>query len=170
MDELASSKRLTVRAVAMIATAVGAVAVGAFAIGALAIGRLAIRRIVIDNAELKNLKIEDLTVTRLRAAEVTITDSLEVPATRISSARLRYELRGRKGRRKSLRVRAQIIPCRDGHRRLQGRAYTTLSRRKYPMEREYPKKFCLGDLSSPPAVRVCASDLLVGKHLHRLVL
>ena len=81
MTELGSSKRLTVRAVAMIATAVGAVAVGAFAIGALAIGRLAIRRIVIDSAQLKHFKIEDLTVTRLRAAEVTITDSLEAPAT-----------------------------------------------------------------------------------------
>jgi hypothetical protein len=81
VTELASSKRLTVRAVAMMATAVGAVAVGAFAIGALAIGRLAIRRIVIDSAQLKGLKIEDLTVTRLRAAEVNITDSLETPPT-----------------------------------------------------------------------------------------
>jgi hypothetical protein len=53
----------------------------AFAIGALAIGRLAIRRIVIDSAQLKDLKIEDLTVTHLRAAEVTITGSLETPAT-----------------------------------------------------------------------------------------
>ncbi len=79
MKELGRSQGPTARAVAMIATAVGAVAVGAFAIGALAIGRLAIRRIVIDSAELKNLRIEDLTVIRLRAAEVVITDSLEVP-------------------------------------------------------------------------------------------
>jgi hypothetical protein len=62
----------------MIGTAIGAVAVGAFAIGALAIGRLAIR-VVIDCAKLKSLEIQDLTVTRLRAAEVTVSDSLNLP-------------------------------------------------------------------------------------------
>jgi hypothetical protein len=59
----------------------GAVAVGAFAIGALAVGRLAVRRLEVEKARLKSLNIEDLTVTRLHAAEVTVSDSLKLPGT-----------------------------------------------------------------------------------------
>jgi hypothetical protein len=47
----------------------------------LAIGRLAIRRVVIDSAKLKSLEIEELTVRRLQAAEVTVSDSLEIPGS-----------------------------------------------------------------------------------------
>jgi hypothetical protein len=79
MKDLHSSKNLGFSGVAMIATAIGAVAVGAFAIGALAIRRLAIGRVVIDSAEFKSPKIQDLTVTRLRAAEVNVSDSLNLP-------------------------------------------------------------------------------------------
>jgi hypothetical protein len=79
MKDQHSSQNPNFRGVAMIATAIGAVAVGAFAIGALAIGRLAIRRIVIDSAKLKSLEIQDLTVTRLRAADVTVSGSLNLP-------------------------------------------------------------------------------------------
>ncbi len=66
-------------ALAMIATGIGAIAVGAFAIGALAIGRSAIRRVQIENAKLKSLGIGDLTVSRFRAREVIVSDSLELP-------------------------------------------------------------------------------------------
>ena len=79
MKEPRSSKSLGFRGLAMTATAIGAVAVGAFAIGALAIPRLAIRRVVVDSAKFKSLEIEELTVTRLRAAEVTVSDSLKLP-------------------------------------------------------------------------------------------
>jgi hypothetical protein len=37
---------------------------------------------VIDKAELKSLKIEELTVTRLRASDVTVTDTLKLPEVR----------------------------------------------------------------------------------------
>jgi len=84
MKERHNSQSLGFRVVAMIATAIGAVAVGAFAIGALAIGRLAIRRVVIDNAKFKTLEIEDLTVKRLHAGEVTVSDSLDLPATGVA--------------------------------------------------------------------------------------
>jgi len=63
----------------LIAIAVGAAAVGAMAIGALIIGRLSIRRVRIDRADLKSLAIDDLTVTRLRAREVTVIESIELP-------------------------------------------------------------------------------------------
>ena len=94
MAELQSSKSLGFHGVAMIATAIGAVAVGAFAIGALAIGRLAIRRVRIDGAEFKSLEIQELTVKRLRAAEVTVSDSLTLPenAAAASSRRERGPL------------------------------------------------------------------------------
>jgi len=78
MKEIRSSKSLGSRG-AMIATAIGAVAVGAFAIGAFAIGRLASRRVLVESAKLKFLEIGDLAVTRLRAAEVTVSDSLKLP-------------------------------------------------------------------------------------------
>ncbi len=81
MKDLTSSRHVHYRGVAPIATAIGAVAVGAFAIGALAIGRLAIRRIAVESAKFKSLEILDLTVRRLRAAEVTVSDSLKLPAT-----------------------------------------------------------------------------------------
>jgi hypothetical protein len=68
--------------VALIATAIGAAAVGGFAIGALAIGRFAIRRVLVESAQFKSLEIEDLTVTQLRAAEVTVSDSLKLPRNR----------------------------------------------------------------------------------------
>jgi hypothetical protein len=70
---------MSFRGVAMIGTAIGAIAAGAFAIGALTVGRFAIRRLVVGRAELKNLVVEDLTVTRIRAAEVIVSDSLELP-------------------------------------------------------------------------------------------
>jgi hypothetical protein len=40
---------------------------------------LAIRRVVVESAKLKSLEIQDLTVTRLHAAEVTVSDSLKLP-------------------------------------------------------------------------------------------
>ncbi len=79
MKVIGNSKPLGFRGVAMIATSVGAIAVGAFAIGALAIGRLAVRRVVVENAKFKSIEIDDLIVKRIRAAEVTVSDSLEVP-------------------------------------------------------------------------------------------
>jgi hypothetical protein len=79
MKDQRSFAPLSFPAVATIATAMGAVAVGAFAIGALAVGRLAIRRLEVEKAYLKSVEIEDLTVTRLHAAEVTVSDSLKLP-------------------------------------------------------------------------------------------
>lgn len=79
MKERNSSKAIAFRGVAMTATAIGAVAVGAFAIGALAIGRLAIRRLLVERVKFKSLEIEELTVTRLRAGEVTVSESLKLP-------------------------------------------------------------------------------------------
>jgi hypothetical protein len=79
MKDPRNSQTQGFRGAAIIATAIGAVAVGAFAIGAFAIGRLAIRRVLIESAEFKSLKIQDLTVARLRAAEVTVSDSLQLP-------------------------------------------------------------------------------------------
>src|SRR5262249_47026861 len=81
MRDLISSKRSRVPGVAVIATAFGAVAVGAFAIGALAIGRLAVRRIMVESAKLKSLEIQDLTVTKLHAAEVSVSHSLKLPGS-----------------------------------------------------------------------------------------
>jgi hypothetical protein len=40
---------------------------------------LAIRRVVVGSVEFKSLKIQDLTVKRLRASEVIVSDSLELP-------------------------------------------------------------------------------------------
>jgi hypothetical protein len=85
MKDQHGSESANLRGVALIASASRAVAVGAFAIGALAIGRLAIRRVVIDSAKLKSLEIQDLTVTRLRAAEVTVSASLKLPESDVSS-------------------------------------------------------------------------------------
>jgi hypothetical protein len=75
--------RLRYRDLALMAAAAGAVAVGAIAIGALAIGRLAIRNAVVGSAKFKSLKIEDLTVARLRAGEVTVSGSLNLPAANV---------------------------------------------------------------------------------------
>ncbi len=75
-------RKVALKAAAAGAFAAGAVAVGAFAIGALAIGRLAIRRIVAGKVEFKSVKIQELTVARLRAGEVTVSDSLKLPVTR----------------------------------------------------------------------------------------
>src|SRR5215471_16698858 len=83
MKELNRSKRPGFRAVAMMATAIGAVAVGAFAIGALAIGRLAIRRLLVERVKFKSVEIDELSVTRLRAAEVIVSDSLELPGSQV---------------------------------------------------------------------------------------
>ena len=80
-----SSKSLSFRWVAIMATAIGAGAVGAFAIGALAIGRLKIRRVLIDRAEIKSLEIQDLTVRLLRAADVNVSDSLNLPGGNFNS-------------------------------------------------------------------------------------
>ena len=43
------------------------------------LSRLAIRRVLIESAEFKSLEIQPLTVTRLRAAEITASDSLKPP-------------------------------------------------------------------------------------------
>jgi hypothetical protein len=51
------------------------------AAGALTIRHLAIRRASTENAELESLELQDLTVTRLRAAEVTVSDSLKLRGT-----------------------------------------------------------------------------------------
>jgi hypothetical protein len=74
MKDSRSPRSLDLRGVAMIATAIGAVGVGAFAIG-----RLVIRRLSVENAKFKPLDINDLTVTRLHAAEVTVSHSLDLP-------------------------------------------------------------------------------------------
>ena len=90
---------------ARIATAIGAVAVDAFAIGAMAIGRLVIRRLSVENAALKSLAIEDLSVTPLRAAEVTVSQSLTLPGpTPIAGRRhSRYgSIRSQIGRRRTI--------------------------------------------------------------------
>lgn len=76
MKEIGNSKSLSFRGVAMIATAIGAVA-----IGALDIGRLAIRRVEIENAKFKSLEIDDLIVKRIHSFDVTVSDSLKVPAS-----------------------------------------------------------------------------------------
>jgi len=47
----------------------------------LAIRRLGIRGVFIESAKLKSFELEDVTVT-LRAAEVTVTDSLRLPEDR----------------------------------------------------------------------------------------
>src|SRR5208283_130030 len=69
--------------VALIGLAIGAVAVGGFAVGAFVIGRLVIRRVSIESAKFKSLQIQDLTVTRLRAAELVVSDSLKLPESSI---------------------------------------------------------------------------------------
>ena len=84
MHDLHEIKPLRLRGVAIIAAtigavAIGAVAIGAVAIGAFAIGRLTIGRIAVKNAEFDSLKIRDLTVTRLHVAEITGSDSLQLP-------------------------------------------------------------------------------------------
>ena len=56
----------------------GAFAISALAIGALAIGRMKIRLLIIDGAEIKSLEIHDLTAKRLHAAEVNVSDSLNL--------------------------------------------------------------------------------------------
>ena len=84
MNEIAGSKSMrlsgvTAIAIANGAVAIGALAIGAFAIGALAIGRLVVRHIAVERAKFKCLEIEDLCVTRLRVAEVTVSDSIKLP-------------------------------------------------------------------------------------------
>jgi hypothetical protein len=74
-----SSKSMSLGGLTMIATAMGAVAVGAFAIGAFAIGRLAVGRLVVGNVKFKSVEIETLSVSRLRAADVTVTNSVKLP-------------------------------------------------------------------------------------------
>jgi len=44
---------------------------------------LAIRRVSIGSAEFKSLAIQELTVTRLRAAEVTVSDSLKLSGSNV---------------------------------------------------------------------------------------
>src|ERR1700724_575176 len=91
MNPMALSKSQILRATAISATAIGAAAVGAFAIGAaavggLAIGALAVRKLAIRgllgrSAKFKSLEIQNLTVTRLRAGEVIVTDTLKAPGS-----------------------------------------------------------------------------------------
>jgi hypothetical protein len=73
------SESAGMRGVAIMAAAIGATAVGALAIGALAIGRLAIGHVAVGSVKLKKLEIEELTVRRLRAGEVIVSESLELP-------------------------------------------------------------------------------------------
>jgi hypothetical protein len=82
MKEPLRSKSLGVRGVPIIATAIGAVALGAFAIGVLSIRKLAIRRVMVASGVFKSLEIQDLIVTRIHAAEVTVSDSLHLPGDR----------------------------------------------------------------------------------------
>ena len=70
MKDQPNSRDLGLRGVATIAGAMGAVVIGAFAIGALMIRRLAIQG------------LEELTVTRLRAADVAVSDTLKLPEVR----------------------------------------------------------------------------------------
>lgn len=79
MKDQHNSQKQKMSGIALIVTAFGAVAVGAFAIGALAIGRLAVGRVTIDRAKLKSLEIGELTVKRLRAAEIIVSDTLDLP-------------------------------------------------------------------------------------------
>jgi hypothetical protein len=83
MGDQQSSKKLSFRGVARIAAAIGAAAVGAFAIGAFTIRQLTIRRVLVGGAEFKSLEIQDLFGTRLRAAEVNVSDSLQLPASNV---------------------------------------------------------------------------------------
>jgi hypothetical protein len=55
-------------------------------IGAVLMGytRLAIRRIVAGGADFTSLAIEDLTVIRLRAADITVSDSLKLPLSDVT--------------------------------------------------------------------------------------
>lgn len=64
----------------MIAIAIGG-SPGAHSRSALIIGRLAIRHISIERTKLRALEIEDLRVTRMRVAEVMITDTIKLPDT-----------------------------------------------------------------------------------------
>ena len=87
MSEDRSKPELGLRGVAIIGAAFGAVAVGAFAVGAFAIGALAIRRLAIQSvavgrARLKSLEVDELTVKQLRAGDVTVTGSLELPESK----------------------------------------------------------------------------------------
>jgi hypothetical protein len=84
MKEIRISKSLSFGGIALGATAIGAFAIGALAIGAFAIGRLVIRRVVVESAKLRYFEIEDLTVTRLHAAEITVSDSLKLPGSDVS--------------------------------------------------------------------------------------
>ena len=80
MTESRGPQGLRLSGVAIIAAAFGAVAVGAFAIGALSVGRLAVRRILVGDAKFKSLEIQDLMVTRLHAAEIFVSESVQLPA------------------------------------------------------------------------------------------
>lgn len=86
MKDERDSKSLGFRGVAIIAAAMGAVAVGALAIGALAIRRLAIGRIVVSSAEFGSLKVHDLTVTRLHAAAIDGSESMNLPESDVGHA------------------------------------------------------------------------------------
>ena len=70
MKDSTRSNDLSFRGVAMVATAIGALAIG---------------RVVIGRAELKSLEIQDLTVKRLHAAEVVVSDSLQLPEHKLIS-------------------------------------------------------------------------------------
>lgn len=82
MRKLQQSNGQVAPRMALIATAIGATAIGAFAIGALAIGRLLIRNLSVDRAKLCHLEIGDLDMSRLRARNLVVTDSLEIPSQR----------------------------------------------------------------------------------------
>ena len=79
MSEDRNQQSLGLRGAAIIGAAIGALAVGAFAIGALAIRRLAIQRVAVERAKFKSLEIEELTVKHLRAGDVTVSGSIELP-------------------------------------------------------------------------------------------
>src|SRR5271165_4871757 len=61
------------------ALAIGALAVGAVSVGAIVVGKLAMRRAAIEQTRLGTLEIDELVVRRLRVAELSVTDDLQLP-------------------------------------------------------------------------------------------
>ena len=88
MAELIRTESLGVRKVVLGAAAAGAFAMGAIAfsalaIGALAVGRMALGRVAVGKTKFKSLELDDLTMKRLRASEISITDSLDLPSSAV---------------------------------------------------------------------------------------
>jgi hypothetical protein len=79
MAQSPSEDRAHLRHLGLLAAAMGACAFGVAAIGVLVVRRVAIRHLKIDRTELRSVEIEDLTVARIRAKEVVVTGSLQLP-------------------------------------------------------------------------------------------